>query len=133
MAKRKSDPDRNNYAVGKGRPPEWSRWKPGQSGNPKGRPKGSKNMMTILNDALNQTLEIQDRGRIRKITAREGVARRMVNEALRGNLRAAAFLLAKEPEIERSVRTTPTITRDMSVQEAAVAWQEFLESTKRER
>jgi len=87
-------------------------------------------MMTILNDALNQTLEIQDRGKIRKITAREGVAKRLVNEALRGNLRAIAFLLAKEPEIVRSLRSAPTITPGMSVQEAAAAWQEMLKSSK---
>ena len=36
-------PARKSYAVGHGKPPEATRFKPGQSGNPKGRPKGKKN------------------------------------------------------------------------------------------
>jgi hypothetical protein len=40
-----SDPDRS---IGFGRPPEWSRWRKGQSGNPKGRPKSKSD---YLNDA----------------------------------------------------------------------------------
>jgi Family of unknown function (DUF5681) len=133
MSKPKSNPNRDDCRVGKGRPPEWARWKSGQSGNPKGRPKGSKSMMTILNDALNQTLEINDKGRVRKISAREGIVRRLVNEALRGNLKATAVVFAKEPEIVRSLRPKPKITPGMSAQEASAAWQEILESMKKDR
>ena len=36
----------------------------GQSGNPKGRPKGAKNEATILRDILNQQIEIREGGRV---------------------------------------------------------------------
>jgi hypothetical protein len=38
----------SNYQVGYGRPPAKSRFKKGTSGNPRGRPKHSKNMKTII-------------------------------------------------------------------------------------
>ena len=44
--------DKQNSAVGYGRPPVNRQFKPGQSGNPRGRPKGSKNFATIFAEAL---------------------------------------------------------------------------------
>lgn len=119
-----------DYEVGKGRPPLSTRWKPGQSGNPKGRPKGSKNLATIFNDALKQTLQIQENGKTRKITAREGIVRRLVNEALKGNIKATAFVLAKEPEIAREVESIKTITSDMTAEEAARAYAEMIKYSR---
>jgi Family of unknown function (DUF5681) len=101
------------------------RWKPGQSGNPKGRPRGAKNLATIFNDALNQKLKIQEKGKIRRITAREAIVRRVVNEAMRGNLKATALILAKEPEIARIAKAVTRITSDMSPQEAMKAYDEI--------
>lgn len=34
-------------------PPEEHRWKPGQSGNPKGKPKGAKHLSTWIQELLN--------------------------------------------------------------------------------
>ena len=107
-----------------------TRWKPGQSGNPKGRPKGSKNLATIFNAALKQTLQIQEKGKTRKITAREGIVRRLVNEALKGNIKATAFVLAKEPEIARGVESVKTITSDMTAQEAADVYMRLVRGSK---
>ena len=45
-----------DYNVGKGKPPKSTRFKPGQSGNPKGRPKGRKNLKTELDEVLNATV-----------------------------------------------------------------------------
>ena len=41
---------RPGYEVGNGKPPEHSRFKPGQSGNPRGRPKGAKNKIPGLHE-----------------------------------------------------------------------------------
>ena len=41
-------------AVGYGKPPKETRFKPGRSGNPRGRPKGSKNFNTILAKRLQE-------------------------------------------------------------------------------
>jgi Family of unknown function (DUF5681) len=45
--------------TGYGRPPIEHRFKPGQSGNPRGRPKGKKNEATILHELLNRKITVR--------------------------------------------------------------------------
>jgi hypothetical protein len=115
-----------DYQVGKGRPPLETRWKPGQSGNPRGRPKGSRNIATMLNEALNQKITVRDKGKTYKITAWEGIARRLALEAVKGNLKAVELLLAKEPEIAR--KNNPiVITSDTSALEWPRLYQRIMQ------
>ena len=125
---RKKSSNSGNYKIGKGRPPQSTRWKRGQSGNPKGRPKGAKNLATIFAEALSQKFEIQEKGKTRMITAREGIVRRVINEALKGNIKATAFVLAKEPEIARNAVPVKMITSAMTAQEAVDAYMQTLKA-----
>jgi hypothetical protein len=54
MAKKKRTPTNPDYDIGRGRPPAHSRWKPGQSGNPGGRPKGRLSQGALLRRILNE-------------------------------------------------------------------------------
>jgi len=126
MAKRIASSSSKEYQVGKGRPPRHTRWKPGRSGNPKGRPKGVKNLLTIFIEELNRKLEIQEKGKIRVITVREAIVRRVLNEALKGNIKATAFVLAKEPEIAQHVQEVKRITSSMTPEQAAEAYAQTL-------
>jgi hypothetical protein len=47
-------------SVGYGRPPVHTRFKPGQSGNPRGRRKGQRNVSTVLAETLNQRIRIRE-------------------------------------------------------------------------
>ena len=47
-----------DYAVGYGKPPVHTRFQKGKSGNPKGRPRGMKNMSTLLSTALSATIVV---------------------------------------------------------------------------
>src|SRR5260370_30614119 len=60
-----------DYEVGYGKPPLHTRFKKGQSGNPRGRPRGAKNLTTLLIDALNQPVVVTENGRRRQIAKRE--------------------------------------------------------------
>jgi len=87
-----NDGDRN-YEVGYGKPPAKSRFRKGLSGNPKGRPQGSKNLSTLLDDALNEPVVVTENGKRRRITKREAVLKQLVNKAASGNPRAIQLLL----------------------------------------
>ena len=75
------------------RPPPEHRFRPGQSGNPRGRPPGSKNEATILRGILNRRVEIRERGRVRKIPLFEAMLLRVAEEGLKGDTKAVGFLL----------------------------------------
>jgi hypothetical protein len=90
-----------SYKVGKGRPPLETRWKSGQSGNPKGRPKGTKNLLTLFAEALDRKLKIRDSGKLRTVTTREAIVTRTVLDALKGDHKSRTLLLEYEPKISR--------------------------------
>jgi hypothetical protein len=89
----KSHTEPPEYEVGYGKPPKNTQFKRGKSGNPKGRPKGSKNLPTLLHEALNQLVPVREDGRSRKVTALAAIAKRMVHGGLTGNQRAIEQLL----------------------------------------
>lgn len=91
--------DHPPYDVGYKKPPKGKRFKKGQSGNKKGRPKGVKNIGTLFKKMLNESITIQENGKARKSTMRETIVRRTVIDAAKGNHKAreTVFLHAKEP------------------------------------
>lgn len=88
-------PSRNKSeddSVGYGRPPRAHQFKPGQSGNPKGRPKGRKNEATMLDELLFQRIPVRQGGRDLRMTVIEAIFRRLAEDSLKGNIKAAGFL-----------------------------------------
>jgi len=79
--------------VGYGKPPRSRQFKPGQSGNPKGRPKGAKSAAAILLKILNHKIELRQNGKVRTITVLEGILHKLAEDSLRGNTKSAAFVL----------------------------------------
>jgi Family of unknown function (DUF5681) len=84
--------DRERYAVGYGRPPLHSRFKPGQSGNPKGRAKGSQNLRTILKQVSNEQILIREGDRPRRMSRMEALVRTTYARAFKGDPKALASL-----------------------------------------
>jgi hypothetical protein len=77
-------------AVGYKRPPVNRQFKPGQSGNPKGRPKGRKNFKTMFVEALNKNVKVRDKKRTRTVSKLQAMIEVMINKALAGDLSAFA-------------------------------------------
>ena len=67
-----ADKDGSQYPVGYKKPPCQTQFKPGRSGNAKGRPKGSKNFATVFADELGAPIEVTEHGRRKRITKRAG-------------------------------------------------------------
>jgi hypothetical protein len=91
--KRRTRPAADDNDVGYGKPPRSNQFKPGESGNPKGRPKGAKSEATILHDLLQHKISLNERGKSRKITIHEGILRRFIDDSLKGDTKSAAFVL----------------------------------------
>ena len=79
--------------VGYGKPPVHSRFQPGQSGNPRGRPKGSLNIRTIYLRALSSRVKVTVRGRPRYMTRLELAIEQLINNAAKGDLKSWAAML----------------------------------------
>ncbi len=78
----------DSYSVGYGKPPKTSRFRKGQSGNPKGRPRGKPNAATVILRALEAKVVINEHGRRREVTKFEAGMMQLANKAASGDLRA---------------------------------------------
>jgi hypothetical protein len=87
--------------VGYKKPPEHTRFKKGQSGNPGGRPRGAKNLATLVGQALDQKVSVTEQGRRRKVTKREAIITQLVNKSAQADLKATTILLGLMQDIER--------------------------------
>lgn len=77
------------YRVGRGRPPLHTRFQPGQSGNPSGRPRRqTRSWPDLLAEELSEPITFSENGQRRTITKQRALIKRMVNQALEGRTRA---------------------------------------------
>lgn len=84
--------------VGYKRPPVNTRFKPGQSGNPKGRKPGSKNLQAMFHQILNERVSVREGDRVRKVSKAEAILRTITVNAMKGDLRSilTVFKLAEQ-------------------------------------
>jgi hypothetical protein len=96
--------------IGYRNPPQRTQFKKGHSGNPKGRPKGKRNLATVLGKTLGEKVVINENGRRRTITKLEAAVKQLVNKAASGDLRALHHLtaLARSAEERSPEAITPT-------------------------
>ena len=90
----------SNYEVGYGKPPRHTRFQKGRSGNPAGRPRGQKNLATLLSDALDQKIIVVESGRRKKISKREAIVTQLVNKSASADLKATQIVLAMLRDVE---------------------------------
>ena len=78
--------------VGYKKPPKWSRFVKGQSGNPKGRPKRTLNTSTMVKAILDEEVAIKRNGEpVGRMSRRLGILTVMAHKAMAGDVRAAKF------------------------------------------
>jgi hypothetical protein len=87
---------RGDYEVGYKKPPKHTQFKKGECANPNGRPKGKKNMQTMLQDTLLAKIEIRENGKPKKVTKLQAIALKYANELLssKANVRQLGTLLS---------------------------------------
>jgi Family of unknown function (DUF5681) len=96
---------KREYAANYRKPPVHTRFKKGQSGNPRGRP--AKNLPALLAAALNEKVTVTENGKRRQVTKREAVIAQLVNKSASAELRATKMLIDMLRDIEK--REEPAI------------------------
>jgi hypothetical protein len=79
--------------VGYKRPPRQHQFQPGRSGNPRGRPKGSKNLATDLAAVLRGKVEITQGGKRRRVTRQRAMLLKLSDQGLEGDVRASVAVM----------------------------------------
>lgn len=85
---------KSRYRVGYGKPPKHSRFKPGQSGNPKGRPKGARGFKAELDEELKQLITVTEAGRTRKLSKQRAMIKALFAKALKGDSKSMQLILS---------------------------------------
>lgn len=83
----------SDYKVGYGRPPRHTRFRKGRSGNPKGRPKHTRNLKSDLVDELRESILVREGNRERHISKQRAMLKSLTAKAIKGDPRAANIIL----------------------------------------
>jgi hypothetical protein len=90
-----------DYKVGYGKPPKASRFKPGQSGNPKGRAKGVVNTKTFLEQELNRKQRVTVDGKVRYLTNRQITILAQLSKARKGDPKAFRLVMEFDSSLQQ--------------------------------
>jgi hypothetical protein len=96
-----------HYEVGYGKPPKETRFRPGQSGNPKGRPKGAQNLTTDVKEELEEKIVVTEGGRPRPMTKQRAMIKSLMAKALKGDSRAVHVLVGLKLGLDQAEGAKP--------------------------
>ncbi len=107
--------DQNNRdcSVGRCKPPIENRFRKGQSGNPKGRPRGSRNASSLWREELDERVAITENGKRRKVTRLAVIVKQVVKKAMSADLRACEMVFKMENHLERRDTTGDSVEGPM--------------------
>ena len=86
-------PRKGDYPIGRGRPPVHTQWQPGQSGNPKGRRKGRRNVKTELREIAVKMITVRDGERERQVSLLGANVLAHGVKGAKGDVRSAGLFL----------------------------------------
>ncbi|WP_170482814.1 DUF5681 domain-containing protein [Ruegeria arenilitoris] len=122
-----------NDDVGYGKPPKAHQFKPGQSGNPKGRPKGSPNLLKLISKHAAKKVAVIEAGTEKKMARMDVVISAMFNKASKGDVPAARLLtnmIALATQMSADEAQTGYSDEDLRVMLAEADWQKMLVDLK---
>tara|TARA_R110001592_G_scaffold222022_1_gene477042 strand:- start:5197 stop:5595 length:399 start_codon:yes stop_codon:yes gene_type:complete len=111
---------KKDYLVGYGKPPAATQFKPGQSGNPKGRPKGTKNLKTDLEEELKEKITVTEAGKPKKLSKQRALLKAVVAKALKGDTKAISIVVGMVDRYLAETDLPEAATADLTVTDEAI-------------
>lgn len=125
-----TDTSGSDYEVGYGKPPRRTRFKPGQSGNPRGRPKGTKNLKSDLIEELDEKILIREGEQARRVSKQRAIVKTLVTKTLKGDVRAATLLTTMIMRLTDTGEGAPEVEAPLHDDERAIL-EGFVERSQR--
>ena len=123
-------PSNIGYEIGYKKPPIDTRFKPGQCGNPKGRPKKkSGDIVSLLLRELQQHIFIEENGKKIKVTKREVLVKQILKKAIMGDNKCLEFVLQVE-KMRTGFSVEAETSPELPARTVSPAWKQFLRANK---
>ena len=121
-----------DYEVGFGKPPKQTQFKPGQSGNPRGRPKGTKNLKTDLMEELSEMIAVREGDRSQNVSKQRALVKTLMARALQGDARLATLLTSMMMRLTETGEGAPDVEDGLIDDEVSIL-KAFEDRAKRQR
>ncbi len=109
------------YAVGYGKPPKASQFKPGVSGNPKGKPKGQPSFGEILLQEAARIVKVKIGDEIVQVPKQRALVRKLLDMAMQGDIAAARLILHQTQLAQADAEAAPPPELPLTPEEFAIA------------
>jgi hypothetical protein len=109
---RRSD---EGYRVGNKRPPRHTQFKPGVSGNPKGRRKGSVNLRTRVQQGLRKTVVVSKNGRPTRMVVADVISNRLLESSMKGDLKSIQYVVRSDEDATATEAANQIEARDIDL------------------
>ena len=102
------------------RPPKATQFKPGTSGNPRGRPKKPRNLEDDLIEMLSKNITVREDGKLRKISRQKAILRKLLSQALQGDAKALSSILSMRIKFDATRQAPEQRAEEISDSDQAI-------------
>jgi hypothetical protein len=110
----------DGFTVGYKKPPQHSRFRPGRSGNPRGRQKGVRNLGSDVKRTLEVPVRLNEQERARRVSTQEAALLRLREKALKGDARSLDQLLELAKTFNNSVAVESVGDEALAAEDQAI-------------
>ncbi len=118
-ARKNAAETRPDYEVGYGKPPRAHRFRPGKSGNPKGRPRRNENVPGLVRRLMREKIKVRVGEKLKTMTTLEVMLRRQIEKVVKGDTRAfnalMAMLAENTPDLLAEIQDRALASDDLAV------------------